>query len=171
MNNTYFLLGAAVLVGGYFVMTQKNSMITSGVLTQAAEFIAKKEGFRSKVYLDTAGKKTIGYGHLLKSGETFANGITQKQAQDLLAQDLKIAESAVNKLVKVDLTANQKISLISFVFNIGGGAFADSTLLKKLNSGDKTGAAQELDRWVYSGGQVTNGLVIRRAEEKRLFLA
>ena len=58
----------------------------------------------------------------------------------------------------------------SFIYNEGAGAFEKSTLLKKLNNGDKKGAADEFDKWVYSKGKVSKGLVGRRQREKELFL-
>ncbi|MDX8205161.1 lysozyme, partial [Acinetobacter pittii] len=54
--------------------------------------------------------------------------------------------------------------------NIGVGAFKKSTLLKKLNSGDYKGAANQFDVWVNAGGKRLAGLVRRRAIEKKLFL-
>ncbi|MGA6579692.1 glycoside hydrolase family protein, partial [Providencia sp. NPDC089923] len=58
-----------------------------------------------------------------------------------------------------------KAALYSFAFNVGTGAFAKSTMLKKLNAGDQYGACEELKRWVYAGGKVWRGLVNRREAE------
>lgn len=73
-------------------------------------------------------------------------------------------------MVKVPLTQNQYDALVSLVFNIGRGSFARSSLLKKLNAGDMTGAAQEFPRWVYAKGKKLPGLITRRNDEMELFL-
>ncbi len=77
---------------------------------------------------------------------------------------------AVNRLVTVPLTQNQFDALISFVFNLGIGNFRTSTLLKKLNAGDYTGAAKEFPPWVRADGKQLPGLIKRRDAEKALFL-
>ena len=127
------------------------------------------EGLRLNVYLDSAGLKTIGYGHLLKPGENY-HSISEEKAEALLRLDIAEAEKAVNRLVKVDIEQNQYDALVSFVYNVGAGAFANSTLLKKLNYGDYQGAANELDRWNKAGGRFVQGLANRREHEKQLFM-
>lgn len=144
----------------------KNKMQISQQGIEALKFF---EGLRLTVYKDSAGLDTIGYGHLVKPGESFTT-ITEAEAEQLLKADISYAEDAVNRLVKVDLDQNQYDALVSFVYNVGAGAFADSTLLKRLNYGDYQGAANELDRWNKAGGRVIDGLVSRRYHEKRLFL-
>jgi len=146
-------------------------MKTKMTISQAGiDNLKQFEGYREKVYLDSANLPTIGYGHLLKPGEDFKI-ITREFAEQLLRQDIKTAESAVNKHVTVDLTQNQYDALVSFVYNVGGGAFAKSTLLKKLNSGDYNGAQNELPRWNKAGGKVHQGLANRRQHEQQIFLA
>lgn len=130
------------------------------------------EGFRSTVYLDQAGKRTIGYGHLIKPGESFGT-ISEAEASRLLARDVSWAETAVNQAVKVPLSQNQFDALVSFVFNVGVGNFSTSTLLKRLNAGDYLSAQQNFTRWIYvsPGGvkQVSAGLANRRLAEAQLF--
>ena len=88
----------------------------------------------------------------------------------ILKDDLKTYENYVNKYVKVKLNQNQFDALVSFTFNCGGGALKSSTLLKKLNKGDYTGAANELLRWNKANGKILAGLTRRRQSEKALFL-
>jgi lysozyme len=141
-------------------------------------FVAQEEGTVLHVYKDVAGYETIGIGHLLSPSEkasgVFAKGLTKQQAIDLLARDIVIYESAVNKNVKVPLTQNQFDALVSFAFNNGGGALASSGLLVKLNKGDIPGAADEFLRWCkvrINGELVTNqGLLNRRKRERTIFL-
>lgn len=85
-----------------------------------------------------------------------------------MASDLKKFEAAVNK-VTVALNQNQFDALVSLTYNIGTGAFASSTLLKKLNAGDYKGAAAQFDVWNKAGGKRMQGLVNRRSTERKLF--
>jgi hypothetical protein len=77
----------------------------------------------------------------------------------------------VNRLVTVPLTQNQFDALVSFTYNLGEGALAESGLLRKLNAGDYAGAAPEFAKWVRAGGVILPGLVRRRAAEADLFVA
>ena len=132
------------------------------------ELIKKFEGCVLKAYKCPAGVWTIGYGHTsgVKEGQT----ITKAQAKELLIQDLRPFEIGVNNLVNVPLNQNQFDALVSFCYNLGTGNLKNSTLLKLLNKGDYNGAAEQFDHWIYAGGKKLNGLVKRRAAEKKLFL-
>lgn len=135
------------------------------------KLIAEFEGFRSDIYNDVAGYPTIGYGHLLKKGEKarFEQGITKEQGLELLREDAAEAVNAVKELVKVDLNQNQFNALVSFVFNVGRGNFARSTLLKKLNQGQYNQVSPQLMRWIHAGGKSMGGLTRRREAEAALF--
>jgi lysozyme len=73
----------------------------------------------------------------------------------------------------VPLTNGMFDALVSFSYNVGVGAFGESTLLRRLRSGDYSGAAREFDRWVHGDDngirRVLAGLVNRRNEEEELF--
>jgi lysozyme len=138
------------------------------------ELIASHEGFVRTVYQDITGADTIGYGHLLKPGEAFPNGVTPDEALVLLAQDVGVAEGWVSKVVKVALAQNQFDALVSFVFNLGGYSLEASTLLYLLNASNYVGAAKQFLRWCHARvrGQyvVVAGLYERRLDEACLFL-
>ena len=126
------------------------------------------EGFRARAYVCPAGVLTIGYGHTgkdVKPGMT----ITEPRGVELLAQDVGRFERAVERLVKVPLAQNQFDALVSFTYNVGEGNLQSSTLLKKLNAKDYSGAAAQFDRWNRGGGKVLTGLVRRRAAERKMF--
>jgi lysozyme len=146
------------------------------------EFLKLCESVKLLPYLDTAGKLTIGVGHLLTQSEIrygsiiiqgvsvdFHRGLSPQQVSDLLRQDLVRFERAVNKLVQVPLTQNQYDALVSFSFNVGVHNFKNSTLLKVLNQGDYTAVPDQLRKWRKSGGVVTRGLVNRREAEVKLW--
>ena len=135
--------------------------------------ISSFEGCELKAYLCPAKVWTIGFGTTV-----YPNGVkvkkgdscTLEQAKQFKAHDLKRFEKTVNNLVKVPLTQNQFDALVSLTYNIGTGAFEESTLLKKLNTGDYQGAADQFTVWNKGGGKVLQGLVNRRAKEKEVFL-
>lgn len=139
------------------------------------ELLKKHEGYSPVIYKDQAGKDTIGYGHLILPGEDFRHGLTRAQALELLKKDVKVAQNGVNQHVDVPLTKNQFDALTSFAYNVGVNAFANSTLLAKLNQGDYEGAANELLRWnkitIDGDKQIHPHLTKRRNDERQLFLS
>jgi lysozyme len=145
--------------------------------------LAQWEGFERNVYLDVAGLPTIGVGHLLTKDELsseriviggdaidYTLGLTDEQVYDLLGQDLERFERVVNDSVEPDLAQHQFDALVSFAFNVGGGAFRQSTLLKRLNARDFADVPSQLRRWIRSGGRIVQGLVNRRENEIKLWL-
>jgi lysozyme len=136
------------------------------------DLIKQFEGFESKAYVCPAGVPTIGYGTTRINGKAVAMGtmITESQAVQYLTDDLEKFESAVNRLVTVDLSQNQFDALVSFVYNLGEGNFASSTLLRNVNAQQWQQAADQLLRWNRAGGQVLAGLTRRRTAERSMFL-
>lgn len=143
---------------------------------QGLKLIKSFEKLCLAVYLDQAGKPTIGYGHLIVKGETFDGPITVARAEALLAVDVEAAEQLVRKLVlpKCPLAQYEFDALVAFVFNIGAEAFRASTLLAYLLVRNKEAAAAQLLRWVkvtVKKKKVKSaGLVRRRNAEHALFL-
>lgn len=76
----------------------------------------------------------------------------------------------VDSAVTVDLTQKEYDMLVDFAFNVGLGNFRSSTLLKKLNAGDKQGAADEFPKWNKGAGKVMKGLQRRRYVNRAVFL-
>lgn len=132
------------------------------------QFIREREGLRLKAYRDGGDVWTIGYGHTkeVRAGDN----ISFDKAEVFFEEDIDKAISVIEKYVEVELSQNQFDALTSFIFNVGGTAFAHSTMLKKLNTGDFSGAAEQFDRWVYDNKKKIEGLVARRKLEKALFL-
>jgi len=129
------------------------------------------EGFRAMPYQDIVGKWTVGYGHLMVAGDGCVEGspITMGQATELLRKDLHTAEEAVNAC-GVELEQNEFDALVSFVYNLGVGAFQRSTLLKLLKSGNKLAASGEFPKWSMAGGKEVPGILKRRHAEQDCFL-
>lgn len=147
---------------------QKYSLSDNGM-----KLLEQFEGLRLEAYLDSASIATIGFGSIkYPNGNRVKLGdkITKAQAKEYKLHDLKEFESTVNTSVKVPLTQNQYDALVSLSYNIGSGAFKNSTLLKKLNSGDYKGAAEQFLVWNKVNSKKVQGLVNRREVERNLFI-
>ena len=130
--------------------------------------IQRFEGLQLTAYVCPAGKWTIGYGCTTDVAPGMR--ITQAEAEQRLKEDLQGAENCVNhSLPGVHLTQGEFDALVSFVFNLGCGAFRGSTLYKLLLAGDMDAAAGEFPKWCHAGKTVLPGLVARRAAERELF--
>ena len=137
--------------------------------------ITTYEGFSSKPYLDVVKVPSIGYGTTkYKNGNSVKitdQPITKENALDELKFHVEeMCIPFIKKYVTVDLNQNQIDALCSFIYNVGSGNFIKSTLLKKINQKDFTGAAEEFLKWNKAGGKVYDGLTKRRNSEKTLFL-
>lgn len=134
------------------------------------DIVKSFEGLRLTAYPDPATNGdpwTIGWGH---TGPDVTRGLTisEAKAAQLLFKDLKRFEVAVSKVAPI-ATENQFSAMVSLAFNIGDGAFAKSTLVRKHNAGDYAGAKAEFSRWNRAAGKVMNGLTRRRAAEADLY--
>lgn len=124
-----------------------------------------------RAYRCPAGRWTIGWGHCkgVKSGMR----ATVAECEQFLQEDLNEAGNVVTRLVHVPLTQHQFDALASFIFNLGQGNFAESTLLRKLNQGLYDEVPEQLMRWNKArvDGVLTplKGLTRRRTAEAALF--
>lgn len=147
----------------------------SVVIPSAAIKLAKQfEGFhrvpksdaqeRAYPYICPAGFWTIGYGHLCDAKHP---PITQSQAEIYLEHDLTAALKATLHYCPVLATEPESrlAAIVDFTFNLGAGRLQSSTLRRRINQRDWLAAVEELRRWVYGGGKVLPGLVIRREAE------
>ena len=145
----------------------------TGVPKTAIELAKRFEGFhrvpkadpgRAHPYICPAGYWTIGYGHLC---EPTHPPITEAEAEVYLARDLQTALAATLRYCPV-LAAEPEgrlSAIVDFTFNLGAGRLQTSTLRRRINQREWFAAAKELQRWVYGGGRVLSGLVVRREAE------
>ena len=134
------------------------------------DFIKSFESFSPITYICSAGVPTIGYGHAIRSGEHF-EGISKCQAEEILVQDLYLAEKSVSRNITAPLEQNQFDALVSFAFNLGGGSLQRSSLRQKINyGGDEDEIHNEFIKWVYAGGRKLIGLIRRREAEASMYL-
>jgi GH24 family phage-related lysozyme (muramidase) len=143
------------------------------MISHAAQAIIKTaEGLKLTAYLCPAKIPTIGWGHTrtVKASDVGKKTITQTEAQRLFDADVDVFEKAVDKLVKVKLTDNQRGALVSWTYNLGEGNLAKSTLLRYINEGRPVA---DIERswlqWVNAGGKRLLGLVRRRQAEIALW--
>jgi GH24 family phage-related lysozyme (muramidase) len=150
------------------------------------------ERFYSKAYWDPHPDRlpTQGYGRLLSRYSMkmhLAEGKTREQADEWLQttyppisyetgliwlrEDLGKANRAVRKYVNVPLNARQEAALTDFTFNCGVGNLQISTLLRLLNRGDYTAAADEFRKWNKAGGLILSGLIRRRRADYLMFIS
>ena len=139
-------------------------------LDAAAKIISEFEGETLLAYKCPAGVWTIGFGHTGPDVKPNMR-ITSSDAVRLLYDDMLEADKAIDELVEVPLSENQRAALLSFIFNVGRNAFRGSTMLKLLNRGDYVAASSQFPRWNKAGGVVLPGLVKRRSAERKLFEA
>ena len=158
MNPTLRNKLVGVIVGG------------SGAISIAAVMLGNADGLEGRryyAYQDVVGVWTVCDGH---TGADVRRGhrYTDKECDALLQSDLRKVASAIDPLIKVRIPEPTRAALYSFTYNVGSGAFASSTLLNKLNSGDVLGACKELQRWTYAGGKQWKGLITRREIEREV---
>jgi lysozyme len=130
------------------------------------------ESCRLKAYPDpgTGGQPwTVGWG---ETGFDVVPGLilTQCEADNRFARRLANEfEPGVNAARTRPATQAQHDAMVCLTYNIGMGAFARSTLLRKFNAGDIPGAQAQFAVWNRAGGRVMLGLQRRRASEAALF--
>lgn len=120
---------------------------------------------RGRPYLDPVGVLTVCDGHTGPDIDP-SRVYSDAECDAWTREDLAEAEAAVQRLVRVPLSKWQRAALIDFVYNVGAGNLAKSTLLRRLNAGDYDGACAEYRRWVYAGGRKFQGLVNRREADE-----
>ena len=171
------LLGTAIII----IMLRKkiatalNKTPFGAISDKIFNTISLFEGFYQVPYFDFTGY-SVGYGSQYnwdaKRPVLKTDIVDKATAKQWLINDAMEDYQVVQSIVKVPVTDNQLIALSSLSYNIGIGAFRNSTLLKLLNAGaNKNAVANEFDRWVFAGGQKSQGLAKRRQAEKQLFLS
>lgn len=137
---------------------------------QGLALIRRFEGLSLTPYRCPAGRLTIGYGHVVGKLEKFPDsGISAGQAENLLADDAAKAVRALACYITPELSQPRVDALASFIFNVGAGAFARSTLRGVVNRGWHQEVPAQLMRWVNAGGAPLPGLVARRQAEAALY--
>ena len=136
------------------------------------DLITRWEGCKLTAYKDGGGVWTIGYGHTSAAGAPEVKAglkISLPDAKEIFVRDVVKYEAAVDKAINRPMTQGQFDAMVSLCYNIGPGAFAGSTLVRKFNAGDIAGAKKAFASWVKDNGKVIKGLQNRRADEQNHF--
>lgn len=131
----------------------------------AFRVITYYEGWSATPYYDSVGVKTLGWGRTYGDLDTPTTKEIEKQ---YLRRELEVINDCINLTVQPRMSAHEMSSLMSFIYNVGRGAFRGSTLVKRINDKDPR-AADEFLRWSLAGGRVLPGLAKRRMTECILF--
>lgn len=125
--------------------------LSSTLAISGAYLVAPLEGSKkdkqgnSITYIDMVGVPTICSG--ITSGVKLGDKKTDAECEQLLAKELSKYNTQMKKNVRVPLSPYEEIAYTSFVWNVGIGAWDNSTLLKKLNANDRVGACNEILKW------------------------
>ena len=142
--------------------------LSAALVLAGAGTVSYYEGASNKAYLDPVGIWTICYGET--KGVNKGDYKTDEECLDSLAEELTEHHKKMVMYIKTPISQKEEAAYLSFTYNVGVGAFSKSTLLKKLNSGDRVGACNQLLRWDKAGGKKLKGLTLRRQSENKLCL-
>lgn len=119
--------------------------VSSTIAISGGYLVGQWEGKENTAYKDMVGVVTACYGQTkgVKMGDVF----TDEECEKDLASELSKYNIGMKRYVKVDLSPQEEIAYTSFVWNVGLGAWNSSSLLKKLNAGDREGACKSILDW------------------------
>uniref|UniRef100_A0AAU6W350 Lysozyme n=1 Tax=Pseudomonas phage Touem01 TaxID=3138548 RepID=A0AAU6W350_9VIRU len=137
-----------------------------GAAVMLMSIVPQFEGMILRGYKDPIGIVTACAGHTKTA--VLGRPYTREECNKLLDVDLVEHAKGLQQCVTVPLNDGQKAAFVSFTYNVGVGAFCRSTMSRKLNAGDYSGACAELSRWTKAGGRVLPGLVKRRDAERAI---
>lgn len=152
----------------------------------ACALLRQVEGLRLEAYRDHDGGLAIGYRH--RRGVSWGDHCTQREADLMLAGDVRVAAEMVRVGVPRDMAEHQRAALIAFAFAVGPGVREvdgysrgrDGFLVDRHGemSGVRSAAiagqwqavARELGRWIYVQGRPCDELIARREREIALLM-
>lgn len=156
--------------------TSKTRLATgiAGLLTGAGALavatIGQFEGLRLVAYQDVVGVWTACYGETknIRPGMKF----TREQCDVMFIDRLQEFETGMRRCLAAPDALPDKtyVSFLSVTYNIGVGGWCGSSMVRRANAGNLTGACDALLMWNKAGGKVLKGLTNRRQAERRLCL-
>lgn len=142
--------------------------LASSLVLAGGGIVSHFEGKSNTSYLDPVGIWTICYGET--KGVRQGDYKTDEECLDSLAEELTEHHKKMMLYIKSPISVKEEVAYLSFTYNVGVGALSKSTLLKKLNSGQRVEACNQLLRWDKAGGKRLKGLTLRREAENKLCL-
>jgi lysozyme len=152
-------------------VTPVNPKGRGGWVAAAVTLIVMWEGFAPVGHhdpIDPRGVNTIGYGHI--ENVQIGDRVTKVQAGVILANDLPRYEKQLERCIHVPMPGYRHASIISFTYNVGGGALCKSSVARYINAGEPDKGCDALLLYVKSAGHVRQGLKNRRMAERKLCL-
>lgn len=140
----------------------------SALVLAGAGTVSYYEGKSNDSYPDPVGIWTICYGET--KGVHQGDYKTDEECLNSLAEELTDHHKKMMLYIKTPISVKEEAAYLSFTYNVGVGAFSKSTLLKKLNEGQRVEACNQLLRWDKAGGKRLKGLTLRRQSENKLCL-
>jgi lysozyme len=161
--------------------------IAGTALALAVAFIGDWEGLRLNSYRDIVGVWTICYGETKGVGP--GQKATKEECDSMFAGSITSHETGMRACLKnpgptlkdrivkenagveaVHIPTLPYVAFVSLAYNIGPGGFCRSSMPRLINSGDLRAACDALPAFNRAGGRVVQGLVNRRAAERKLCL-
>lgn len=141
--------------------------LLGGIVALAAPLVVHFEGWKLVPYRDPVGIVSDCAGHTATAKMGARN--THAECARKLRTDFEEHWAGIARCAPLDRVSDEEAAAyLSFAYNVGTGAFCASTLVRKLNAGDRPGACAELSRWTRAGDKVLPGLVERRGVERQL---
>ncbi len=150
-----------------------------GALALAEASIDNDEGFPTgsdglaHPYWDAVGKVwTIGTGLTRLHGQPVTQhtaAISRATNDGAVGTELAATATLIAAIVTLALAPCEWAAIANWMFNVGGHAAAGSTLIRRLNAGNRPGACQQFPVWVMADGRVVPGLRNRRLRTAALF--
>lgn len=148
----------------------RRAIATLALSAAALVGLALSESYTDQAIVPVKGDRpTIGFG--TTEGVKLGDTTTPPKALERKLRDVQKFEGAVKQCVTVPLTQNEYDAYLQLAYNIGPTAFCNSTLVKKLNAQDYSGACAEILRWDRFKGQPLRGLTLRRQREHALCIS
>lgn len=158
---------------------QKAGALVGVALAGAIALVSQWEGREQTALMTPDGKRYVAYQDIVGVW-TACDGITRSikpgakftaaQCDQSLAVELQLANSYIDRCITTQISPRERSAYVSAGYNLGPSVVCGSTLQRKLNSGDRTGACRELPRWNKAGGKVVQGLINRRKSEELVCL-
>lgn len=142
----------------------------ASVAAIAVPLVANYEGFFGHRYLDSVGVPTICYGATAADHVDMSRTYTKAECQEMLKNDLPKYEAQVERCIHVAMPPHRNAAILSFTYNVGGGALCKSSVARYLNAGDVRRGCDALLLYNRGGGRVISGLTNRRKSERTLCL-
>lgn len=129
------------------------------MIDKLTDIIAKHEGLRLDMYIDTVGVPTIGYGHNLHTP------ISETAAKQILKDDVSVAVQELDDRMDWwrDLPEKAQIVVASMVFNLGWPRFSQFKKFRSaLEDRDYVKAAVEMEDSLWFQQIKTRGVELKQ---------